>query len=916
MKLFRKSISNNNKVIITPLALLMMNIVTVASLRSVLQVSMYGAISIAYYILAAILYFVPISLFTYYMTCRSPKSIGIYDWVKEAFNSKIGFLAIFIQWFTGICLFPIILIFSATSFAYAISNTTQQFDSLISNKLYLLIFSLTLYWLAVLVNFKGLKAIVKFCYIGAISGFFISSLIIVVIGIIEKKIGTNNISLFTGLNYNIFQGISNPTKLIVILGIFQAFTGIEISSVYGSNLKNPRKAYPWLILLTTVIVLIVFILTSLAFSIILPKNEFDYTSGFIGVLKYMNSIPHLAIYGKLLGLLLTIGIFGSICVWINGPNKGILKSAKDKILPQYFTKTNKKGAPSNIIFTQGLIVSLLIAAITLQPKVYNNYFMLNVFSASIYLIMYIIMFSAGMKILKRDRTVKRIYKKYILPIAGTVAILVSIALIVLGLITSDISLISQTHKVYFLLFQFVGFITIICIPMIIYNKMIHSLIFYKSDNTTNKRTSIATMLVILGIVFYFSKYILNIIVSNNLDPADYGAFAFYTRIIIFASMILLLGTNNSAQKYLAKYFNNRNKLKVRYFVAWNIETVFMTSIIFSLILIIIYMSSYIFNVSAGYFILYLAITPVYALGILFSNYILSNKWPVLFYFFRKMALYMILIILTLIALFLFNIKLNLLNIAMMILITSIIIIISELSYIIKIFKEYEILKFKRFLFEENTLITESKKSWLRDSLKFSGIQILNGALWTVDFFIVEGFCRNRNDIGHYAAILVITNILLVIPSSVTSLIAPKISSLVTNKKYHDLQYNLDIINLINMIALFITVTMILLLSKNLLAVFGKTFINVELPFRILCLAFLIKSIFTPQTKILSLIKTNSQLGISIGEIVIVIISGCFLTYHYDLIGISIAILISVIYKAIITYILLKKEVPIKSLIII
>ncbi|HJO96151.1 MAG TPA: amino acid permease [Victivallales bacterium] len=916
MKFFNKHTSAKGKIIITPFALLMMNIVTVASLRSVLQVSMYGTISIIYYILAAILYFLPISLFTYYLTCRSPKSLGIYDWVKEGFNSKIGFLAIFIQWFVGISLFPIIAIFSATSFAYAISNTTQQFDYLMSNKLYLLIFSLVLYWLAVIVNLKGLKAIVKFCYIGAISGFFISSLIIIVIGIVDNKIEANNLSLFNLSSFNIFQGISNPGKLAVILGIFQAFTGLEISSVYGSNLKNPRKTYPWLILSTTVIVLVVFILTSLAFSIILPRNEFDYNSGFIGVLKYMNSIPHLAIYGKLLGLLLVIGIFGSICAWINGPNRGILKSAKDEIVPKYFKKTNNNGAPSNIILVQGVIVSLIIIAITLQPKVYHNYFMLNVFSSSTYLIMYIIMFSAGMKILSRDRTVKKIYKKYILPVGGTVAILVSMALIILGLITSNLNVTIQSHKIYFLMFQFVGFIIIVCIPIIIYNKMIHSIIFYQSDNTTNERKNIATMLVILGIVFYFSKYILNIIISNHLDTAHYGAFAFYTRIIIFASMILLLGTSNSAQKYLAKYFNSKDKLKVRYFVAWNIETVFMTSVIFSIILIIIYMTSYIFDIATGYFILYLAITPVYALGVLFSNYILSNKWPVLFYFFRKMALYMILIILTALALFLFDIKLSLANIALMILITSIIIIISELTYIIKIFREYEILKFERFLFEENSLITNSKKKWLSDSLKFSGIQILNGALWTVDFFIVEAFCHNRKDIGHYAAILVITNILLVIPSSITSLIAPRISTLVTNKKYHDLQYSLNIINLINMIALFITTTIIFLLANNLLAVFGKTFTNVDLPFKILCFAFLIKSIFTPQTKILSLIKTNSQLGISIGEIVIVIISGCLLTYHYGLTGISIAILISVIYKSIITYIFLKKEIPVKSLIII
>jgi amino acid transporter len=66
----------------------------VLTLRSMPTIAEYGWSSIAYYLLGALLFFVPLALVAAELATGWPRAGGVYAWVKEAFGDRSGFLAI------------------------------------------------------------------------------------------------------------------------------------------------------------------------------------------------------------------------------------------------------------------------------------------------------------------------------------------------------------------------------------------------------------------------------------------------------------------------------------------------------------------------------------------------------------------------------------------------------------------------------------------------------------------------------------------------------------------------------------------------------------------------------------------------------------------------------------------------------
>ena len=89
---------------------------------------------------------------------------------------------------------------------------------------------------------------------------------------------------------------------------------------------------------------------------------------------------------------------GSVSAWIIGPSKGILAAAEDGHLTPWFSQTNSRGVPARILWIQGGVVTILCLAFVLQPTVAAGYFMLSDLTIQLYLIMYLVMFLAALRI--------------------------------------------------------------------------------------------------------------------------------------------------------------------------------------------------------------------------------------------------------------------------------------------------------------------------------------------------------------------------------------------------------------------------------------------------------------------------------------------------------------------------------------
>ena len=84
-----------------------------------------------------------------------------------------------------------------------------------------------------------------------------------------------------------------------------------------------------------------------------------------------------------------------VLTWVAGPSKGIFAVGRAGYLPPFFQKTNKIGVQKNILYLQGAAVTLLSLLFVVMPSVQSFYQIMSQLTVVLYLIMYMLMFSAA-----------------------------------------------------------------------------------------------------------------------------------------------------------------------------------------------------------------------------------------------------------------------------------------------------------------------------------------------------------------------------------------------------------------------------------------------------------------------------------------------------------------------------------------
>lgn len=99
-----------------------------------------------------------------------------------------------------------------------------------------------------------------------------------------------------------------------------------------------------------------------------------------------------------MGLLVAFGALAGVMSWISGPSRGLLWTARDGALPCFLQKTNKNGVQLNILIIQGCIVTLLSSLYIVMDDVSVAFFLLSALTVGLYLIMYMMMYAAGIRL--------------------------------------------------------------------------------------------------------------------------------------------------------------------------------------------------------------------------------------------------------------------------------------------------------------------------------------------------------------------------------------------------------------------------------------------------------------------------------------------------------------------------------------
>lgn len=368
-------------------ALIMLITSAIDNIRNLPSTALFGSALIFFFIFSAITFLIPAALVSAELSTAWDKKNGVYHWVKLAFGDKTALLAIWLQWINTMVWFPTILSFIAGTAVYLLNPSLAQ------NKIYLVSVILGVFLSLTLVNLKGIKVSAKFTSICTMIGMVIPMLLIMAMGIIWLILGKPLQVHFN--SHDLLPSLGHSENWISLTAIMTAFLGMELAVVHIKNIKNPQKTFPKALAISVAFILITMIFGALAIAFVLPVNQINLVNGVMQAFTSFFAAYHLAWFIPIITIMLVMGSLGSMISWIISPAKGLLQAAEDGFLPKFFSKENKHGVASNLLIIQAVLVSLVCLAFLLMPSVNGSYWLLTDLSTQLYMLMYVLMFTAA-----------------------------------------------------------------------------------------------------------------------------------------------------------------------------------------------------------------------------------------------------------------------------------------------------------------------------------------------------------------------------------------------------------------------------------------------------------------------------------------------------------------------------------------
>jgi len=382
--------------------LAMLTVSAIISLRNLPTNALLGSQIIVYILAAAFTFFIPVALACAELAAGWPRAGGVYLWVKEAFGSKLGFLALWLQWAESVVWLPSPLSFLAATTAYLFNPCLEK------NKYFLISLMLTYLWGTTLLNFRGLKTASKLSSLGVVLGSLLPAAILIALGF-HYLASPEHVSVLT-LNAENLQPIFDSSSFATFTAILLGLCGMEITAYHVQNAKNPQRGYPRAMFLATFLIVAISVLGALIIAMVIPKAEISLVAGPMQAFNSFFNRLGLSSFTPVLAALTLIGGLALLNAWIIGPCKGLLASAEEGHLPKSCQKINKAGVPTTLLYAQALIGTLFIAVFVFIPSIQGAYWIVNILAAQLYLIMYFILFISLIKLHYSHPQVPRPYR--------------------------------------------------------------------------------------------------------------------------------------------------------------------------------------------------------------------------------------------------------------------------------------------------------------------------------------------------------------------------------------------------------------------------------------------------------------------------------------------------------------------------
>jgi amino acid transporter len=362
------------------------------------------------WIISLILFFWPQGIAVIELAQRYPGEGGVYLWAKEVFGDFHGFLSGWCYWTNNMMYVPTIMLYFVGVSVFAFGPKHQL---LADNKVFALTASIVLLAILVVLNIIGLGVGKWINNLGAIGTFFAAAVLIGLGLIVWARFGTT----VTAAD---FQIPANPRFLLNSFGVICfGLVGLELASVMGDEIENPRRILPGAVAWGGVLSGLLYIGATLTLLIAVSKQDISVLQGIMQAVTHMADKVGAAWIVAPFAFLLSVSIAGIGSAWLAGSARIPFVAGLDSYMPSWLARVHPRySTPYAALIVHAVVSMILIIVNFTAAGVQETFQKLLSLAVVLQLVPFLYMFGALLKLAAAPTFTKARHSRPMLLFAG------------------------------------------------------------------------------------------------------------------------------------------------------------------------------------------------------------------------------------------------------------------------------------------------------------------------------------------------------------------------------------------------------------------------------------------------------------------------------------------------------------------
>ena len=391
--------------------LVLLFVVAVFNLNVLPSVAANGGVTIWLWLISLALFFWPQGIAVIELAHRYPGEGGVYLWAKEVFGDFHGFLSGWCYWTNNMMYVPTVMLYFVGVSVFVLG---PGHEGLADNRTFALAASVVLLGLLVVLNVVGLGVGKWLNNIGGI-GTFIAAFVLMGLGVI---IGTK---FGTSMHWSDFKIPANPRFVLNSFGVICfGLVGLELASIMGDEIENPRKTLPGAVALGGLLSGFLYIGATLTLLVAVDKDSISVLQGIVQAVSHMAGRVGVGWIIAPFAFLLSLSIAGIGSAWLGGSARIPFVAGLDSYMPEWLGKIHPKYATPYAALMVHASVSLILVIVNFVATggVQESFQSLLSLAVVLQLIPFLYMFGGLLKIAFDEGFVRGHYAKGTLIFAG------------------------------------------------------------------------------------------------------------------------------------------------------------------------------------------------------------------------------------------------------------------------------------------------------------------------------------------------------------------------------------------------------------------------------------------------------------------------------------------------------------------